>query len=72
MLLTNYKQTTDALLSKLKDNYSNKGIGSEIPSLIKNVFNNDNNISINKSYQIVIIVIKKFQIIIILNIVCYV
>ena len=23
MLLTNYKQTTDALLSKLKDNYSN-------------------------------------------------
>ena len=61
MLLTNYKQTTDALLSKLKDNYSNKGIRSETPSLIKNVFNNDNNISINKYYQIIIMVIKNFR-----------
>jgi ankyrin repeat protein len=52
MLLTNYKQTTDALLSKLKDNYSNKGIRPETPSLIKNVFNNNNKISNKNNYQI--------------------
>jgi len=52
MLLTNYKQTTDALLSKLKDNYSNNGIRPQTPSIIKNVFNNKNIIHKNNNYQI--------------------